>query len=194
MPDRRPSSPRFPGTFLWCLFAFVAGVLLTRAGWLPGGSRGPEATFGEAWQLVEQKYVDQKAVQRGPMTQGAIRGMLESLGDTGHTGYLTASQFEEFSKVLKGEFEGIGARLTIRKGEPTIVHTFPNSPARSTACSPAMCSKKWTERACAGYRSKRSWSWCAARQAAQSIYVSFGPDAPTRWTSTLPAQGGVSRR
>jgi carboxyl-terminal processing protease len=46
--------------------------------------------FWEAWQIVKDQYVDQP-VDEQKMMQGAIRGMLESLGDP-HTSYIPSGQ------------------------------------------------------------------------------------------------------
>jgi carboxyl-terminal processing protease len=123
--------------------AFTAGVMADRAGWLPGSSRRQPAGLGhtfdpfwEAWNLVQAHYVDRSAVQPERMTQGAIEGMLLSLGDVGHTGYLTADEFQNLESGLKGQMEGIGARLTVRNRRPTIVQTMPGSPARAAGLKP----------------------------------------------------------
>jgi carboxyl-terminal processing protease len=65
------------------------------------------------------------------MTRGAIQGMLNSLGDVGHTTYLSPSDVKDLTESLAGHFEGIGARMTVRKGRPTVVEVLPNSPARA---------------------------------------------------------------
>ena len=117
--------------------AFGLGVLADRAGWLPGSPPGvpPDAgpamaPFWETWRLVEKDYVDREAVKPQRMARGAIRGLLDSLGDTGHTSYLTPEEFKRLESGLEGSFEGIGAQLTVRDGEPTILRTFPGTPAR----------------------------------------------------------------
>ncbi len=119
------------------LVAFVLGVLTERAGWLPGsvseqppGLRSTLSPLWETWRLVEKDYVDRQAVQPQRMTRGMIKGLLDSLGDTGHTQYLTPEEFDRLESDLKGGFEGIGAQLTVRNGEPIILHTFPDTPAR----------------------------------------------------------------
>jgi carboxyl-terminal processing protease len=63
------------------------------------------------------------------MTQGAIQGMLRSLGDVGHTTYLSPQELRDLKESLKGEFEGVGARMTVRKSQATVVDVLPNSPA-----------------------------------------------------------------
>jgi carboxyl-terminal processing protease len=138
---RSPSKGRT--TFLVAVAAFLGGVLADRSGFVPGGPwhepaglRSTFAPFWEAWGLVEKHYVDREAVQPVRMTRGAIEGMLDSLGDIGHTTYLSPEQVQEVESGLEGEFEGIGARMTVRRGRPTIVYTFPGSPARAAGLQP----------------------------------------------------------
>jgi carboxyl-terminal processing protease len=122
---------------LLVLVAFLAGVLWDRYGWLPGRSgREPAqvarlfAPYWEAWRLVHQRYVDPKAVNDEHMMQMSITGMLASLGDVGHTTYLTREELERLQSGLKGELEGIGARITVRDRRPTIMQAMPGSPAQ----------------------------------------------------------------
>jgi carboxyl-terminal processing protease len=70
------------------------------------------------------------------MTHGAIRGMLASLGDVGHTTYLTKDEVQRLQENLKGELYGIGASIGIRKQRPTIIYTLPKSPARAAGLKP----------------------------------------------------------
>jgi carboxyl-terminal processing protease len=117
--------------------AFLAGVLWDRYGWLPGQSgREPAqvarlyAPYWEAWRLVHRRYVDPGAVNDEHMMQMSVTGMLASLGDVGHTTYLTRENLERLQSGLKGELEGIGARITVRDRRPTIMHVMPDSPAQ----------------------------------------------------------------
>jgi carboxyl-terminal processing protease len=136
---RAPANPRFNSSVaLLILLAFGAGAFLERYGLLPSGTstappavRATFAPFWEAWDLVEKYYVDRPAVQPQHMTAGAIRGMLASLGDEGHTSYLSAAEFEEMKNGLAGKLDGIGARMTLRNKQPTVVGTVPDSPARA---------------------------------------------------------------
>ena len=132
MPRPNPIGNR-PITFvLLLLAAFTVGVLADRNGLLPGSVPVPEGlgrTFGEAWRLVQRDYVDRSAVKPESMTRGAIEGMLASLGDTGHTAYLTPEEVKRMDTALQGELDGIGARVSVRKHRPTIVGTIPGSPA-----------------------------------------------------------------
>src|SRR5258707_15765071 len=43
----------------------------------------------QAWNTIQRQYVDQSAVQPKELTYGAINGMVDALGDTGHSAFLT---------------------------------------------------------------------------------------------------------
>jgi carboxyl-terminal processing protease len=60
--------------------------------------------------------------------QGAIRGMLDSLGDK-HTGYMTPEEFTQANMPLTGSYEGIGAYVDSSGKLLTIVSPMPGSPA-----------------------------------------------------------------
>jgi carboxyl-terminal processing protease len=117
--------------------AFTAGSLSERFGWLPGSSGEPPEVadtfrpFWQAWRITEKHYVDREAVQPQRLMRGALRGMIASLGDTGHTTYLTPEQRRQMEEEIKGEFEGIGAFVTLRKRLPTVMAVIPKSPAQA---------------------------------------------------------------
>src|SRR5947207_1406210 len=127
------ASPPWSWIILLLLVSFLAGSAVERAGWLHGRTNcPPQGTLGpfcEAWNLVEDNYVDHQAIQPRLMVAGAIEGMLDSLGDVGHTGCLSPDEVQQLENSLEGHFTGIGARMTVRKGEPTVVQILPNSPA-----------------------------------------------------------------
>jgi carboxyl-terminal processing protease len=127
---------RSTGLTLALFLAFSAGYLIDRSIRPANAPTGLGKPFAEAWQLAERYYVDRPAVVPARMTEGAIRGMLGSLGDTGHTSYLTKEQFLQFTRSIEGHFDGIGARFTIRKNDLVIVETFPDSPARRAGLLP----------------------------------------------------------
>ncbi len=123
--------------FLLLLAAFAAGALADRAGLIPTlGWRQPPGTaqtfapFWQAWALAHEKYVDRKDLDDKVLAEGAIRGMVDALGDEGHTTYLTPEEYRNMQASLEGEMEGIGATIGLRKHRPTIMSTLPDSPAR----------------------------------------------------------------
>jgi carboxyl-terminal processing protease len=136
-PDLLPVTTRPFPLFLVLLVTFGAGVYLDRQGWLPGNSgqappgvRKSFAPFWEAWHKVREHYVDREKLDDRKMTAGAINGMLDSLGDRGHTAYLTKEERERASEELGGQMQGIGARVSLRMRKPTIIQVMPKSPAR----------------------------------------------------------------
>src|SRR5512139_3405550 len=62
--------------------------------------------FWEAWKIVHDEYLVQP-VDDEKMMQGAIRGMMDSLGDP-HSGYMDPVEFGDATAPLEG-YSGIGA-------------------------------------------------------------------------------------
>ncbi len=60
--------------------------------------------FWDAWNLVHERFVDQP-VDDVALMQGAIRGMLESLGEA-HTFYMDPKVFESESVISLGRISG----------------------------------------------------------------------------------------
>jgi carboxyl-terminal processing protease len=90
-----------------------------------------EQLFQQAWNVVDQNYVDRKAVNYQTMSYAAINAMVASLHDKGHTYFLTPDQSKAFDQQYSGKFVGIGISLG---QDPTsqkfIIHsTVPGSPA-----------------------------------------------------------------
>ena len=83
--------------------------------------------FWEAWQIIHQQYVDQP-VDDTKLMEGAIRGMMESLGDP-HSTYMDPQTYKDANAQLSGSYEGIGATVDPTGDFLTIVSTFPGSPA-----------------------------------------------------------------
>jgi carboxyl-terminal processing protease len=91
--------------------------------------------FWQAWDLVNQSYVDQPVDQTALM-RGAIKGMLESLGDE-HTSYLDPEQYTEANVHLQGEeYEGIGAWVDVTGDYLKIISPMPDSPAEKAGLKP----------------------------------------------------------
>jgi carboxyl-terminal processing protease len=113
-----------------------SGLLPWQTGQAPPGLGKTFAPFWEAWRLVKGRYVDQASASNVTMMRGAIAGMLASLGDTGHTTYLTPQEVQRMKESLAGNFEGIGATITMHGKQPTIMQTIPGSPARKSGLKP----------------------------------------------------------
>jgi len=84
----------------------------------------------QAWDKINQVYVDRSAIQSTPLTYGAISGMVDALGDTGHSVFLTPQMVKNENNFTQGQFEGIGAEVQSKNGHVVIVAPIDNSPAQ----------------------------------------------------------------
>jgi carboxyl-terminal processing protease len=123
---------------------FAAGLLVERGGTLlvhylnpPVVSDQTIAPFWETWRLADKHFVNREALDPKKMTRGAIEGLLMSLGDYGHTTYVSPEELKRMeTRLNEGRMEGIGARMTLKKRLPTVIHTLPGSPAEKAGLKP----------------------------------------------------------
>ena len=96
-------------------------------GGTPADLQGLFAPFWESWDLLHKNYVDQP-LDDTKLMQGAIRGMLGSLGDS-HTLYMDPSQYTQANTSLAGAYDGIGAWVDATGDYLAIVSPMKGSPA-----------------------------------------------------------------
>jgi carboxyl-terminal processing protease len=84
--------------------------------------------FWEAWKIVHDEYLVQP-VNDEKMMQGAIRGMMDSLGDP-HSAYLDPIEYSDATAPLEG-YSGIGAWVNTEGKYLTITEPMKGSPAES---------------------------------------------------------------
>lgn len=85
--------------------------------------------FWESWSLVHDKYVDQP-LDDTKLMQGAIQGMLASLGDE-HTSYMDPEDYKQSTTMLSGSYEGIGAFVDTTADYLTVISPIKDSPAQA---------------------------------------------------------------
>ena len=90
--------------------------------------------FWEAWNIVHKQYVDQP-IDDLKLMQGAIRGMMDALGDK-QTFYMEPQLYENETSSLQGEYEGIGAYVDTDGEFLTIVSPIQGSPADKAGLKP----------------------------------------------------------
>ncbi len=90
----------------------------------------------DAWNTIQQNYVDRSAVQNTPLTYGAISGMVNALGDTGHSRFESPQVLSQETASLSGTFEGIGAEVEMKDGNVVIVAPYEGSPAQKAGVKP----------------------------------------------------------
>ncbi len=115
---------------------FLLAVVLAAAVSLPAGTFAAEdesvldeRLLDEAIEILQERYVHDDALTRERLTVGAIRGIVDALGDDGHTQYLTAEEYEVEQEVLQGRVAGIGVVLDGRSAAPLIIAVVDGSPA-----------------------------------------------------------------
>ncbi len=114
----------------------------TRVPSTPGPTIGPGATVppfapanvGILWdtlKLIEQNFVRRSSLNPTDLTYGAVSGLVDSLGDPGHTVFLTPDEVKSENAALSGTLTGIGVFLGLQGGAPVIVSVVSGSPAAS---------------------------------------------------------------
>jgi len=92
-----------------------------------GPSEGLE-TIEQAWDIIFTDYVDESKLDTRTLSQAAIEGMLEALDDP-YTSYLDIQHYQLGLSKLEGEFNGIGAQVTIKDDQLTVIAPIADSPA-----------------------------------------------------------------
>jgi carboxyl-terminal processing protease len=62
--------------------------------------------------------------------------MVDALGDTGHSRFLTPEMAQEQHNLTQGQFEGIGAEVQLKDGHVVIVAPIDGSPAQRASLQP----------------------------------------------------------
>jgi len=111
----------------------VCGIAL---GWLGAmgcaSAKKNEPDFSlmaQAWNTIQSQYVNRSALHNEDLTYGAIGGMVDSLGDTGHSTFLTPSMVKDLKNMERGEFKGIGVEIQIKGPHVVVVAPIDGSPA-----------------------------------------------------------------
>ncbi|HEY3914785.1 MAG TPA: S41 family peptidase [Verrucomicrobiae bacterium] len=115
------------------VLALSCGAMLER--WVLNTGVPPNAAedfrlMSQAWRLIDKFYVDRSAVRSISMTYGAINGMTEALGDTGHSVFLTPDQSRKAGSAVQGRLTGVGIEIRSRDHQTVVVAPIDGSPAQ----------------------------------------------------------------
>lgn len=95
------------------------------------------ALISDAWAILHQDYVGADELDDTALAYGAIEGLTDAVGDTGHTSFLTPQEREERAQELSGSYVGIGVRIDAAEdGRPLVVGVFRGSPAEAADLQP----------------------------------------------------------
>lgn len=143
---RRPSRlPGFLAVVAACLLAFSGGMVVDHTFFpatttaTPATAPGSTATSGssvqgsalyqEALQIVKANFVGRASVTDQQLVYGAIKGMVDSLGDTGHSTFLTPAEYAAFQSSLNASVAGIGVVMSSANGVFRVDKVITGSPA-----------------------------------------------------------------
>jgi carboxyl-terminal processing protease len=85
------------------------------------------APFYQAWDVVHEEYLEQP-VDDSKLVQGAIKGMMESLGDP-YSAYMDPDEYRQQNTPLQGEYTGVGAYVDVSGDALVFIAPMPDSPA-----------------------------------------------------------------
>lgn len=87
------------------------------------------------WRLLQTHYLRPDKLQSQAMVEGAVRGLVASLGDP-YTLFMSPKENTQFQDVLSGHLQGIGAELSLKNGEVNVVGVIKGSPAEKAGLVP----------------------------------------------------------
>jgi carboxyl-terminal processing protease len=83
----------------------------------PPSSEEAFVPFWDTYDTINERYAGGD-VEREALIQGAIRGMIESLGDP-FSSYMTSDEYRNSLQGISGQFEGIGAEIATQAPDGT---------------------------------------------------------------------------
>ena len=89
----------------------------------------------EACNIIHEEYVDRDELDDEQLIQGALEGLVNAVDDP-YTLYLGPEESEISNSDMEGDFSGIGATLTKKDGELTVVAPISDSPAEIAGIEP----------------------------------------------------------
>ena len=147
-PGRRPHHVRFRvmlvailGTFGIFATGLGAGVVADQVLIHPPTVTAVESDqipspIKEVWTLIHDRYVDQSKINDQQMAAAAITGMLNTLGDQGHTRYLTPDQLAQHDQSLSGSYVGVGIQIQTQNNTIVVTAPIDGSPAQKAGVKP----------------------------------------------------------
>ncbi|MEP7158011.1 MAG: S41 family peptidase [Chloroflexota bacterium] len=155
-PEHTPPTPRAASSLaalVLLVVVFAVGIAVGQSGLFGGGSARPTSSpvvgqptpapstsgepqelegfdlFRQALGIIRNSFVGRAELDDETLVYGAIRGLVEALGDTGHSIFMTPEQVEAEQNSLDGAVVGIGVLLGERAGNIVIVSVIPGGPA-----------------------------------------------------------------
>jgi carboxyl-terminal processing protease len=110
--------------------AFAVAGLRVSAAWNLWPNRELSRASGylkDVMRLVNDNYVDEKAVAYDRLARSALHGMVETLDP--HSEFLEKKDNEEFEEDLTGEFGGVGIQVETRQNRIVVIAPLAGTPS-----------------------------------------------------------------
>lgn len=119
------------------ILALVCAIILVSAGGCFSFTSPPPGldTVNATWTIIFQNYVERDKLDANALSQGAIRGIMQTLNDP-HSAYLTSEIYQIQMKNLRGTYQGIGVHVSMKDGYVIFVAPFEDSPAQKAGIKP----------------------------------------------------------
>ncbi len=91
--------------------------------------------FWDAWRVIQEEYAGPGPLDFQAMVHGAIKGMVNSLGDP-YTTFMTAEDAKIFLEDISGSFSGVGMEIGIRDEKLRIIAPLEGTPAARAGLRP----------------------------------------------------------
>ena len=183
------------------IVTFTAGIGVGRllGPVVPGSDTAPNpasslqpTNFGlikEAWDTIHQQYVGRDQLDDRALIYGAIEGLTNAVGDTGHTDFMTPEERKQRNDSLSGSYVGIGVRIEPdNAGRPRIVGVFDNGPAKKAGLVPDDVIVAVDGRATEGQSIDQVATWVRGEAGTTvELKVRHGTDGPERTVKIVRA-------
>lgn len=93
-----------------------------------GADKGGFSVLLHVYDLIQNEFLERATITDDTLEQGAIVGMIDSLGDP-YTRYMDPKAFREMKEEREGEFSGIGIQIGIKHKQLTVIAPLEDTPA-----------------------------------------------------------------
>lgn len=93
--------------------------------------RAEFVTLEETWDLIHEQWPDPESIDDAALIYGAAQGMVDAMGDEGHSAFLDPEATAAFEESREGRYVGIGVEVDARCGVPVVTSIFTGSPAEA---------------------------------------------------------------
>lgn len=93
-------------------------------------------TLEETYEVIRDNYVESDEITDQELIWGASTGMVDALGDTGHSTFLDPEEAIAFERSSRGELIGIGIQIDSESSPPRVIVPIQNSPAFKAGIQP----------------------------------------------------------